>query len=424
MSFRVHVTTAPSLFMQVDWSEYKKEERRFRCLGKGADAAPASLWADIVDFAHPENCSDELRSRMQTVAPSAACPLGFNPAEARIHAIRGVDGFRFIPRPFSDAEHLRWVAACCRDFSAPPYAVTNLQVRGLGRARSSPRSRARPVTNHARARLHVCAQSDAQLWRNYLEAHRECTRHIDGGDCSASRARAGAAEARRGEEPLNLCHARWATLGWHYDWTTRCYREDHLSPFPRDLALLAREIGAYVGMPIAGQAGIVNFYNAGDSVMGGHRDDLELAFSRPVVSMSFGCTAIFLLGGASKSVKPIAICVRSGDVLAMGGRSRLAFHGVAAVIPATIPACLRLAVPARGPSIAAADEGVGDPAALRALACYLGAGRGRRINVNVRQVLEAGCVFPVGGVTAARLSLDPSAADLDAIGCLAFGDAP
>ena len=119
--------------MQFGWSEYKKEERRFRCLGKGADAAPASLWADMVDFAHPENCSDDLRSRMQTVAPSAACPPGFDPA-ARIHALRGFDGFRFIPRPFSDAEHLRWVVACCRDFSAPPYAVTNLQVRAWAAA--------------------------------------------------------------------------------------------------------------------------------------------------------------------------------------------------------------------------------------------------------------------------------------------------
>ena len=41
----------------------------------------------------------------------------------------------------------------------------------------------------------------------------------------------------------------------------------------------------------------MNFYRCGQhSTMGGHRDDLELTMDAPVVSMSFGSTAVFLLG--------------------------------------------------------------------------------------------------------------------------------
>jgi 2OG-Fe(II) oxygenase superfamily len=32
----------------------------------------------------------------------------------------------------------------------------------------------------------------------------------------------------------------WATLGYFYDWTQRCYHKDDLSPFPPDLAALGR----------------------------------------------------------------------------------------------------------------------------------------------------------------------------------------
>jgi 2OG-Fe(II) oxygenase superfamily len=32
----------------------------------------------------------------------------------------------------------------------------------------------------------------------------------------------------------------WATLGYFYDWTQRCYHEDDYSPFPSDLATLGR----------------------------------------------------------------------------------------------------------------------------------------------------------------------------------------
>jgi alkylated DNA repair protein alkB family protein 1 len=68
--------------------------------------------------------------------------------------------------------------------------------------------------------------------------------------------------------------------------------------------------------------------------MGGHRDDLELDRTKPVVSISLGLPAVFLLGGKSKEEEPvIGILVRPGDVMLLAGGSRLCFHGMARVIP-------------------------------------------------------------------------------------------
>ena len=50
---------------------------------------------------------------------------------------------------------------------------------------------------------------------------------------------------------------------------------------------------------------------------------------------SFGQSAIFLIGGKSKQVKPTPLLLRSGDVVIMSGEARLAHHGVPKIIPPT-----------------------------------------------------------------------------------------
>ena len=50
---------------------------------------------------------------------------------------------------------------------------------------------------------------------------------------------------------------------------------------------------------------------------------------------SFGCTAVFLMGGTTKDVKPTAVYVRSGDIVVMSGASRLSYHAVPRIIPGT-----------------------------------------------------------------------------------------
>jgi alkylated DNA repair protein alkB family protein 1 len=76
--------------------------------------------------------------------------------------------------------------------------------------------------------------------------------------------------------------------------------------------------------------------------MGGHVDDLELAMDKPIVSISLGLPAVFVLGGTTKEEGPVvAILLRPGDVLCMGGPSRLNYHAMARVVPH--PAATKLA---------------------------------------------------------------------------------
>jgi len=128
---------------------------------------------------------------------------------------------------------------------------------------------------------------------------------------------------------LTLSKVRWATLGYQYDWTARSYERSAYCPFPAQLGELAARLATAcgVGFNITPEAGIVNLYPVGQ-VMGGHIDDGEEAKESPVVSMSLGPPCIFLLGGHSKDESPAAVLLRSGDVLILGGLSRLKYHGV------------------------------------------------------------------------------------------------
>ena len=125
---------------------------------------------------------------------------------------------------------------------------------------------------------------------------------------------------------------RWASLGYHYDWTKRMYQENVKSDFPPNLAHLCKHLASLVGESMHAEAAIVNFYPTG-TYMSGHLDDAEHAMDEPIVSISLGTPAIFLLGGRTKNDVPTAILIRSGDVIIMAKDSRCSYHGVPAIMP-------------------------------------------------------------------------------------------
>jgi alkylated DNA repair protein (DNA oxidative demethylase) len=71
----------------------------------------------------------------------------------------------------------------------------------------------------------------------------------------------------------------------------------------------------------------VNFYNA-QAKMGLHQDRDEAALDAPVVSISLGDTCLFRFGGEERNSPTKSIKLASGDVVLIGGASRLCFHGV------------------------------------------------------------------------------------------------
>ena len=197
-----------------------------------------------------------------------------------------------------------------------------------------------------------------------------------------------------GQISKDLNDMRWLTLGYHFDWNNRQYHEDKRSPIPSNLSTLGRHIATAVECyDFKSEAAIVNFYRK-KSRMGGHKDDLEPDQTAPVISISMGADAIFLIGGESKETEPVPILVRSGTILIMAGASRRSVHGVSRIFPESYPPelakiIINLSLQKRSGE---SNNGTSSAGPLEKDAAaglrYL---EGMRININIRQVLGHGC---------------------------------
>jgi DNA alkylation damage repair protein AlkB len=136
-------------------------------------------------------------------------------------------------------------------------------------------------------------------------------------------------------------------LGRHWNGTTYTYEEcrsdfDNLPvpAIPDVLGDLARQAASDASFEMQPDVCIMNFYNL-ESRMGVHQDKDEsrtsIAAGVPIVSVSLGDAARFVVGGSTRREPTRPIVLRSGDVLVMGGASRLRFHGVTRILPGTAP---------------------------------------------------------------------------------------
>lgn len=87
------------------------------------------------------------------------------------------------------------------------------------------------------------------------------------------------------------------------------------------------------------QAMLLNVYKP-DSKLGLHQDKDELNKEAPIVSLSFGESATFLLGGMKRQDPTREIRLESGDAFILANENRMRFHGVKCILPNTAPADL------------------------------------------------------------------------------------
>ncbi|GAA5914461.1 uncharacterized protein JCM6883_004805 [Sporobolomyces salmoneus] len=201
---------------------------------------------------------------------------------------------------------------------------------------------------------------------------------------------------------------RWSNVGYHYNWTTKLYEFDRpFVPIPPLMLSCCRTLARampwqhvfpsaeYTGKGESStsddgwelwkttyepDAGIVNFYQAKDSLTG-HTDHSEIDSVQPLVSLSLGLSSIFLVGGLTKDIPPLAILLRSGDGLIMSGRQgRRAYHGLPRVLENTLPDYLR-AKPS-GVDGELDEEEEAERIEWEKYGDYLE--RGARININLR----------------------------------------
>jgi alkylated DNA repair protein (DNA oxidative demethylase) len=102
-------------------------------------------------------------------------------------------------------------------------------------------------------------------------------------------------------------------------------------PMPERLIALWRHVVGYRNEP---QACLINHYS-GKAKMGLHRDEDEADRAAPILSISLGDSALFRLGGLKRSDPTVSFPLHSGDMLVMGGPSRLIYHGIVRLLPGT-----------------------------------------------------------------------------------------
>ncbi|KAF9500926.1 hypothetical protein BDN71DRAFT_1439823, partial [Pleurotus eryngii] len=194
-----------------------------------------------------------------------------------------------------------------------------------------------------------------------------------------------------------LPRLRWANIGWFYHWGVKQYDfskgKVEVDGKLRDICKSAIESVdwdvLYKGTEDSWgedglawknwndtyepDAGIVNFYQTKDTLMA-HVDRSEVCATSPLVSISLGNAAVFLIGGLTRDTEPTPILLRSGDVVIMSGPAcRRAYHGVPRILEDTLPRHFT-------------DD---DTEEWAPFAKYMST---TRININVRQVFPKGFV--------------------------------
>jgi DNA oxidative demethylase len=142
----------------------------------------------------------------------------------------------------------------------------------------------------------------------------------------------------RSGRPMSVRMTNCGPLGWVTD-KERGYRYQATHPVtgrpwpatPQMLLDLWADLGNYPHPP---EACLVNYY-AGDAKMGLHQDKDEEDFAAPVLSVSLGDTALFRVGGTSRKDPTSKYELKSGDVVVLGGKDRLAYHGIDRVLAGT-----------------------------------------------------------------------------------------
>jgi alkylated DNA repair protein alkB family protein 1 len=309
---------------------------------------PATDVSEVLDFRkigaalNDGDCSVEGVSRLEDVYDWPVYTLDSQP------------GFYFIPDALSKAQQLHWTIECLTSFPQPPNRTNHNALYGpianlwaafqegkvlVERHHTSPSSFSE--TDNCESTNRQRGGELADNLEDPLREDKSCSR-INNEDGGATHRPEKSWEFQERTDnceiaPFGCVSAenlvrklRWATVGLQFNWSKRAYNESlPFQEIPTKLAELAARLAkpAMQEGTFKAEAAIVNFYGP-DDMLGGHVDDMEADMSKPIVSISLGCKAIFLLGGSSRDTPPAAMFVRSGDVVLMAGSARHCFHGM------------------------------------------------------------------------------------------------
>lgn len=243
---------------------------------------PSPDFKDVIDLNKP-NCSRVIPFKRNLLNVSADHKLGLKPVnDWEVYEFLEIPGLIFIKNPFTNYGQRYWIIQCIKHYSRKPYKI-NLDA-------------------------HNVLDNDKTWWDTCFGQSDQVSKLIP--------------------------KLRWATLGYIYDWDTKLYSETRKTKMPTELTALTSVVAQTLGfMNFKAEAAIVNYYRM-NSILNGHTDHSEINTEAPLFSISFGQSAIFLMGGLTEDDAANAMYLRSGDIVIMSGNSRLKYHGVPKILPA------------------------------------------------------------------------------------------
>ncbi|EGI66087.1 PREDICTED: alkylated DNA repair protein alkB homolog 1 [Acromyrmex echinatior] len=242
---------------------------------------PAPDFGNVIDFESPD-CIEVRKIDINVTGEQIENSFGLKLAKKwNIYELLNIPGLIFIQNPFTPNGQRYWITKCLKDYSKEPYKL-NIDAHNI-------------LNNETW--WNICFQTE--------------------------------------KAKTLLPKLRWATLGYHHNWDTKLYSENSRSDMPTELSGLTSILAKALGFSdFKAEAAIVNYYRM-NSTLAGHTDHSEMNITAPLFSISFGQTAIFLIGGLKQEDPANAIFLRSGDVVVMSESSRLRYHGVPRILAAS-----------------------------------------------------------------------------------------
>ncbi|RAL53408.1 hypothetical protein DM860_007080 [Cuscuta australis] len=348
----------------VERTAFRKAEKKYKFYydsnRKKKHPRPVDL-SEVIDF----------KSIAECYAKNAELPAGISVLRCDfgrpVFCLESHPGFYFIPGALSIKEQCCWIKESLTRFPQPPNRTNHNAIYG-------------PIKDLfvSSKQGMVLVEEEQSCQMNGTDANNDpsvaCATSWKFSDVQSLSSRGEACKSVPAS--VLLRKLRWSTLGLQFDWSKRSYNVSlSHNKIPDELCQLSSKLAAPAMQPgkkFRPEAAIVNYFGQGD-MLGGHLDDMEKDWSKPIVSMSLGCKAIFLIGGKSREQMPLAMFLRSGDVILMEGAARECFHGVPRIFTDKEHAEI-----SELESSFSSDEG--DSSLLE----YI---RVSRVNINIRQVL-------------------------------------
>ncbi|CCG81384.1 AlkB-like protein [Taphrina deformans PYCC 5710] len=329
---------------------------------------PPPDYSHVIDFSHEKLPDGVVASQANGLTYSTHCDDGRHNSQLNVglfvYTIDAHPGLFIIPDALSSNSQRDFIKSCMRDMTLKPN-LNNLDTHydlpneGLWYHYEShfrdPATRPDTVVKPLCLAAQVDAAVDKQPTSRKLVNDPPIT---SGTPVEVLRSKKDPAQASTSLKPLPvselLYKLRWTNLGLLYHWGTKSYHyedifqngAESMIKVPTYLAALSKNILDIVPRELIPpmetwsdfqpESGIINFYQLKDTLMG-HIDQSELVEDKPLVSLSFGHTTVFLIGHKTRDVAPTAIYLRSGDALIMSGACRRAYHGVPRIVEGSLP---------------------------------------------------------------------------------------